>query len=60
MHLIKQHHIVGGVGFGQDQTNEPIISGWPCKGLSQAGISQGLLDPKLRLFWELILVLQYL
>ncbi len=37
-----------------------VISEWPCLGLSQASTSQGLSDPKLRLFWELIHMLQYL
>jgi site-specific DNA-cytosine methylase len=37
-----------------------VISRWPCQGLSHASISQGLSDPRSRLLWELIWVLQYL
>ncbi len=37
-----------------------VISGWLCQGFSQVGTSQGLSNPKLSLFWELIHVLQYL
>jgi site-specific DNA-cytosine methylase len=34
-----------------------VISGWPCQGLSQTCIGQGLSNPRSRLLWELIQVL---
>jgi site-specific DNA-cytosine methylase len=37
-----------------------VIFGWLCQGLSQAGMGQGLSNPKLGLFWELIRVVQHL
>jgi site-specific DNA-cytosine methylase len=56
----KQHHFVGVLDLVRIGPIALIIFEWPCQGLSQVGSSQGLSDPMLGLFLELIHVVQYL
>jgi site-specific DNA-cytosine methylase len=56
----KQHHFVEAINLVRIEPITLIIFEWPCQGLSQANIGQGLSNPMLGLFYELIHVVQYL
>jgi hypothetical protein len=51
--------MLGAPNLARGEPIDQVISKWPYQGLSHAGMEQGLLDPKLGLFWELICVVQY-